>query len=564
MCALIWFLEFDVGYIVYFPEFAYYNYKTFVLYEIPDFLCGRDSRVYKLSLLFAKYLFHYVNISFFASYFFAIFVIPKEVQDKKHHDLVRGEDFSKIQLKSKLLEKLKKESPALYLGADKYTKKGVSLSIDNRNKHLLCSGPTGAGKTESVFYPLIEDGILSGGPVIIIDGKGGKKGEAIVRTMVKRAGREKDFKFFSISNPESSSSYCTFLNGDPIDQKDQMMGSIVWSEPFYRSVSEKALLLIFNVFKDQGIIPSFDLLETAFTDPFHFKFKNFKNPLIEERFKHFCLNFKKDKDKYSNVLANISSLSAAYFGNLFDNCDDGINLLDAYDKNQILYFQLPASRYEETVKRIGRLLLYDLKAVCSKIEDRPMFGETKFCPVIIDEADKFLNNSFKDLLLRARSAGVGISAIIHSISELDNEDFKLKRAILQNVNCMIVMKQNDHDDRDQLAKDIGTFPNYKYTFKTDTGFLGNYLTGEASKRQVNSFLVSPNELKELRVGHALVMVSDENRIHRTQFYHKNFVIDKNVFSESSKSKVCKASSVDFEEVPEKTNGIFHIKENQHD
>src|ERR1019366_9382601 len=95
-------------------------------------------------------------------------------------------------------------------------------------------GSTGSGKTRFTLFPMMAQDIAQGRGVVFIDAKGSSENAKTVFQMVKDAGREKDFCYFSLTDLEQSTEYDPLRHGNSSQLKDKIAGSIDRSEPFYQ------------------------------------------------------------------------------------------------------------------------------------------------------------------------------------------------------------------------------------------------------------------------------------------------------------------------------------------
>ena len=81
----------------------------------------------------------------------------------------------------------------------------------------------------------------------------------------------------------------------------------------------------------------------------------------------------------------------------------------------------------------------------------------------------------------------------------------LRRQIIQNCNSLILQRQNDHKDAEELSKLCGTRESQEYTSQEMQG--GE--TGAGSWRMTQQFKVHPDYIKTLKTGQAYVKINDE-------------------------------------------------------
>jgi type IV secretory pathway TraG/TraD family ATPase VirD4 len=76
----------------------------------------------------------------------------------------------------------------------------------------------------------------------------------------------------------------------------------------------------------------------------------------------------------------------------------------------------------------------------------------------------------------------------------------IRRQIIQNCNTIIVQRQNDPSDAEELANIIGTEESFQLTHQVSE----DGTTGLGSARRVKRYKRHPDEIKGLNVGQAIV------------------------------------------------------------
>lgn len=470
-----------------------------------------------VSILFFKIVPLFLAGCFAFGIVWAVFYVPKEKQQRQQKIIRKGKAFESAKINPKLFAKYRDTVPGMQLGIDVFSKKSVYIPHEDLNLHIQVKGPTGHGKTQALVLSMINYYARKNMPFIFLDGKGKLTTEKQIRAILRSHGREDDLMLFSLPDFKRSIHYNPFRNGDPTKLKDQFIGAQIWSEPFYKVTGESALQHIFNVFADQGITPTFKLLEVAFSNPGDLGFDEFKNPHIEQRFKNFCEQFKRNRNNFSGLAAQIDTISSSKFGHLFDNAEPNLDFMEAYKNNKIILIKLPTNSYHETAQRIGRLMIYDLMAVCSKIQTDYDEAIPKLFPFIIDEAGPFMCPAFEELLMKARDAGMGITYLHHSDGDMNKVDLSLNTSLGQNTNTKIVLGLDDGKSINDFCMSIGTEQTVKYTEEMMCSPFGGYVsTGRGSKREVDVFKLDPNEVRNLQPGEAIVTMKKGNRLHRVK------------------------------------------------
>lgn len=77
----------------------------------------------------------------------------------------------------------------------------------------------------------------------------------------------------------------------------------------------------------------------------------------------------------------------------------------------------------------------------------------------------------------------------------------------ENTANKVVFQVQDSEDVEWFCGLLGTKRTTKETYQTEDRFLGDTKTGAKSKREVEEYVVHPNEIKKLKLGQALLYCS---------------------------------------------------------
>lgn len=405
-------------------------------------------------------------------------------------------------------ERLRSTSERSYLGRSFQTGKSVFLTNEQRMTHMEVVGSTGTGKTESVLLPLLAHDIASGKGAVIIDGKGDRELLDRIHYIVKAKNRMQDFLFFSLAHPEQSNTYNPLLRGNATELKDKIVGSMAWTEEFYRRMAEQATFTILSGLQQKKRIIKFEDLHGCLTD---FKtLKALKDGMEDQGIKadlERMLDRFRDNTKFlSGLIADLYLTSRGEFHSLVNVDDSDIDLLDAYQNNKIVYFQLNLQGYGETAKRMGRMILQDIKTVSSHIQAHLSESKRHFFPVFVDDASSFLELNFIDFLNKARAAGFGITLLHQSLGDLViRRDFSFQQQVIENTNIKLILRQDDPDSVEKFVKIAGTRKTLIPTWQTEEKILGKGFTGTGSLREGQTFRVEPDLIRGLKRGEAVVI-----------------------------------------------------------
>ena len=261
------------------------------------------------------------------------------------------------------------DAGAVLLGKDMDTDKSVSLRQEFRTMHTQVIGTTNAGKSESTVIPMAVTDIKNGAGLLLIDGKSDGRFVDKLYAYVKKYGREKDFRLFSLGNIAASSSFNPLRGENPQQVVERVFSSFKFENEYYRNVQYKYFLGIVRLIFEQKEMPTFSLVKRLLTDMDSLRpwVEATNDDLLKKDMAAFMnLPPREREEKISGLETAISNFTSSDVGVLFEETEDRIDLDEAMAKNQIIYFQLPTMYYPFLGEATGRLVLQCFQSAIAK------------------------------------------------------------------------------------------------------------------------------------------------------------------------------------------------------
>jgi type IV secretory pathway TraG/TraD family ATPase VirD4 len=413
----------------------------------------------------------------------------------------------------------KRDREAAILGADEnsvfcgYTDKKEEVFVKERQRgmHTQVIGTTNAGKTESVILPWAIQDMERGCGLCLIDGKADRSLLDKLWAYAVKAGREKDFRLFSLSDLEASHQFNPLVGGSPEEISERVFNAFDFENPHYRSVQYEIFSQVMRVFAASKTVPTFLRLHQAISEPERLEQLAENIPEDLKQWVSFYRNLppKELVQRTSGLTAALSHFAFGETAALFNTEKPSITLEEALSKNQIVYFQLPVLRAPFLGKATGKMVLQSLQSAIAN-RHRTTGGKHRFFSVFLDDFSEYLYPGFVSVLNKSRSANIGVVFAHQALGDIQTLGDAIANSILTNANLKIFMRGNDPESAEYFAKVIGTVKATKYTERTKKGFLSNQGTGDASAREVEEFVIHPNQFKsELGVGEAIMVIPHE-------------------------------------------------------
>lgn len=364
------------------------------------------------------------------------------------------------------------ERRSVLLGTSAVHEYPVLLDKKLLNEHMLITGATGAGKTSLGLIPLITQLIRGGdGTVIVLDLKGDDAMFHTARIEAEQAGRE--FKWFT-----NRTGYSTHVF-NPFAQR--CLGALRITEVVGYFV---AMLNLFHG-SDYGrayfSIMARSLLQTAFqqskgldASPQHRRATSPPIDTFADLYDHIRRITRKSDDfraaeHLAFVIKNLADFPQLNMGNEGGEAssqalDHAIQMPEAVEKKQVLYFYLSASYDMYSLAEMARMVIY--ATIQAAVEHKRALGKTPQVYLVCDEAQLVIAQNISNVLAQARSFGIGCIFALQSLSQLSPPGGADLRDLV--LNCTATKQfwgTRDPNDKEYISKISGEVAYYSASWE---------------------------------------------------------------------------------------------------
>jgi hypothetical protein len=340
----------------------------------------------------------------------------------------------------------------------------VFVPLNDLEGHMLVSGATRTGKTHYLQLDLVQAIERGREAVIFIDPKGDLNVLHRAYDAAVRAGRGKDFIFFSLAFPRISCTYnplSNYMLGMEIP--DRLAGLLPGggqSEPF-KAFAWEVINVIAQAMLLAGEQPR--LSKIARYAKVNSTLGELLPKVPEHTPEHEYLQglIKHPPDHYDKMVSSLkpmlSKLDAPDFRNLMSVRDPELDWDTAIRNKQIVYMFMGSMIVKETAYAIGMLALQDLLNFIG----RAYAYERRKTPVrlIVDEVGRLVFPGFVDLLSQAGGQGLMAVLAFQSVADLVSVlGAAGAQQILDNTNTKLWFRATDHATAKTFADVAGQGP----------------------------------------------------------------------------------------------------------
>lgn len=402
----------------------------------------------------------------------------------------------------------------------------VNLDATALRTHGVVIGPTGVGKTqalERIIYgltgaPASRDLHM---PAVVIDMKADPDLASTLAVIAAQSGR----RFHHVTVDAMSSTYNPLAGLTADEAADALYETLFAADKslnmHYATLSRRLLQQACRVCVDLadarvarvgGGTWQISLADVA--DLLNLDTLRSVNPYVSPAVAASLTRYLADLDAAKNegdvgdVRDRVAVIVDTAAGHILDA--NGFTMENAIRSGDIVCFSLDSAGAPQTARTIGTLAVQDLCATFGRLA-RDGWGKNHMCPVILDEFSALGTPRVADLYARARSAGGAVLLATQDLdADLEAVSPQFAASVRTNANVWLVLRQTRGEAADAIARDIGSRLAWKETLQIEDDWdaLGGMhaASGVGSLREVDEFILHPNDIKSLPQGGAYLVV----------------------------------------------------------
>ncbi|MGI8430055.1 MAG: type IV secretory system conjugative DNA transfer family protein [Solirubrobacteraceae bacterium] len=381
----------------------------------------------------------------------------------------------------------------------------IRLSDRQLSAHGLILGASGAGKSTTLLR-ILTDHVRRGRPVIAIDMKGSPAFASELARAAAESGRP-----FQLWTPDGPGHWNPLQHGNATELKDKLIATERFTEPHYQRAAERYVQTVLQVL--QAAHPAraptiYDVVRMMDPRSVSRELRNVPR-LLADRVQDYVGGLTPDQISAIRGLGTrLAILSESHTGQYLDGpgVDAGgraIDVRSALAGHEVVLFSLNSSTYGKLSAQLGTLVIQDLVAA---VGHRLGLPEREPALIGIDEFSGLGGDHVIALLARGREADASLLLATQELADLDRAARGLRDQVLGNTAVKIVHRQDVPASAQTIAQMAGTETAWEQTYQVGRGaLLGRYDTGRGTRRQVEQFVVHPNEIKALPTGRAVLI-----------------------------------------------------------
>lgn len=353
-----------------------------------------------------------------------------------------------------------------------FLNKKIGLISEKLKQHTLIVGGTGYGKTTTALTIINQLKNKLNQKIIIIDGKGDEDLIDKIKTIDNNAF------IWSIG---CDNVYNPLATKNNVILADKIMSLFNFSEAHYQAIAHNYLLLLIKILINKSIPITFENIVK------YFPIKQLKKLVDKHENEYDVL---KSFIENENDIKGLQHRLNVYLQQLGSSLGSENSLDNLTAKHDIILFSLNSFKYPELASNVGKLIIQDVK------EFATIKPKEQVVNLVLDEFNVFATDAVINLINKSRSFNYQCFLCFQTLKDLDINNTNIADIIFGNTANIIAHKIKDPNTAEYLAKIFGTRTNEKITKQFDK----ENKTGKGSIREVEEYIVHPNDLKNLKTG----------------------------------------------------------------
>lgn len=462
-------------------------------------------------------------------------------------EVVNFQQYFSSGLKIKSSKPIKNNEDDFVLGYSVDTGKKITLPIDDASRHIFVGGMSGVGKT--VFGSmLIQQQLSRGGGLVLMDGKLDSKTLHELYLIAVWCGREKDLLVINPGDSENSNTYNPILYGDPDEVADRIVSLIPASETqagadHYRQTAKQGITVLVRSLQKTGLGYTFMDLVLLLTTPRYLIALEYALPpskektdlqIFLEQYKFpdktgkKVINIERLKLMFGGITSRLYSFGTGSFGDVMNTTSPEVNLYEGMLQGKIIYIMMPTMGKPETASSFGKMVLGDARTAFSWLQKLPEEQKPKI-PILymMDELGSYSTSALARPFEQNRSARVILVPMVQTVANLEAVSTEFSQMVIGNTWTKVFFKPGTTETAEVFAKSLGYENTSEASLAASSGsgtstrtastnpVGGNSVNANSSitENQTETYKVSPDEIKELDKGEAIVSIAGSNIFH---------------------------------------------------
>jgi hypothetical protein len=386
---------------------------------------------------------------------------------------------------------------ALPLGIDEHGRQ-VLLSDRQLAAHGLIVGASGAGKSTTLLN-ILGDQVQRGLPVVAIDLKGSPSFARELEATAVAAGRP-----FSLWTLDGPGHWNPLAHGNATELKDKLVATERFTEPHYQRAAERYVQTALQVLHACGREPTLAGV-VAMMEPRRLAATvRGLDGGLHDRVQDYLAGLSSDQlSAVRGLGTRLALLSESDAGRYLApaSFQSSIDLRSALEGPEVVLFSLNSSIYGQLAAQVGTLAIQDLVSATGHRLERARSPVQ--ATVAVDEFSALGGDQLLQLVARGREAGVSVLLATQELVDLDRAARGFRDQVLGLTAVKIAHRQDVPASAQVIAELAGTETVWERTRQIRSPFAATGSRGTV--REVEQFIVHPNEVKRLRTGEAVLL-----------------------------------------------------------